>query len=225
MAEEDLAQTLGELLAFIEDRRETRTWPDGRTFVRGDTRRLTADEIGHVFVLDQTAGVQARRCGLRLPAVPAETHPRDRYLPCTGLRYWRGPHFKLDPTCEWRAEIKAIRAVAQTNVEGVAAPAAAQEERPPEEHWMPAAKAVERVNQEDLSITLATVCKWRDNGKPGLKARERTLPGRHRWEVEYSSLVLVCHQSAVAARNIEPSEGSFDERIARARAARARGRG
>jgi hypothetical protein len=125
------------------------------------------------------------------------------------LPYLYGPGMTLRPTRVWLAEVRAIRAVA----------GAVREERPPEQEWMPAKKAVERAKREGVAITLPTVSKWRVGGKLGFKTRARTLPGRHHWEVDYNSLVLVCHQNAVTPSGVEPFEGSFEERIRRAKAA------
>jgi hypothetical protein len=143
------------------------------------------------------------------------------YLPCTHLRYCRGPGMTLHPTSEWLAEVRAIRSIAKTLREGgvAAAPPTAPQERPPEEDWMPAKKAVDRAQQESVSISLPTVLKWRNGGKQGLKTRGPTLSGHHRWEVEYNSLILVCHQSGIRSSNVEPCEGSFDEAIKGAKAA------
>jgi hypothetical protein len=84
---------------------------------------------------------------------------------------------------------------------------------------MPAKKAVDRAQQESMPITLPTVLKWRKGGKQGLKTRDRTLSGHHRWEVEYNSLIVVYHQSGIRSGNVEPREGSFDEAIKGAKAA------
>jgi hypothetical protein len=220
MATEILAQTLDELLAFVDARLVRRTLADGRQLVWEDTQRLTGEEVDHVFMLDQIAGVQAARCGLLLPERSAALHPRESHLPYTRLRYRRGPGLWLHPTREWLAEIRAIRAVAKAVAKRIVAagPPPVPPERPPAEDWMPAQKAVERANREGVKATLPTVLKWRDRRKPGLKTRERTLPGRHHWEVEYNALLLVCHHSGVTSGNVEPSEGSFDARIERAKA-------
>jgi hypothetical protein len=224
MANDDLAQTLDELLAFVDDRRLKRALPDGRELVWGLTRRLTGEEMDHLFVLDLTAGVQAGERGLRLPALPPCARPGESHLPHTRLRYQCGPGLTLHPTREWFAEIRAIRAVAKAVAEGAvaAAPPVAPAGPPAEEDWMPARKAVERANREGVAITLPTVSKWKANGMPGLKTRGPTRPGRHRWEVEYNSLVIVCHQRAVESGNAEPCEGSFDARIEGATAAHRR---
>ena len=121
MADEDLEGTLDELLPFVEARRLTRTLPDGRQLVWDVTRGLTAEEVDHVFMLDQVAGVLAKKLGLSLPAAPARLGPHESYLPCTHLRYQRGPRMVLCPTREWVAEIKAIRSVARAVAERVSA--------------------------------------------------------------------------------------------------------
>ncbi len=226
MVNEDLARTLDELLAFLEARFVRRMDPDGQQLVWQVTRRLTREEVDHVFLLDQTAGIQAAKCGLRLPATPADIGSGKLYLPCTHLRYQRGPGMTLDPTSEWLAEIRAIRSIAKTLAEGgvAAAPSTAPQQCPPDEDWMPAKKAVDRAQQESVPISLPTVLKWRKGGKQGLKTRGHTLPGLHRWEVEYNSLILVCHQSGIRAGNVEPCEGSFNEAIKGAKAADGRRR-
>ena len=216
MADEDLEGTLDELLPFVEARRLTRTLPDGQQLVWDVAHGLTAEEVDQVFLLDQVAGVLAKKLGLSLPAAPARLGPHESYLPCTHLRYQRGPRMVLCPTREWVAEIKAIRSVA-TTVTGRGT--AVREERPADEDWMPARKAVDRARQEGLPITLPTALKWRQAGKPGLKTRDPTLPGRHRWEVEYNSLIVQCHRSGLPSGNVEPCEGSFDDGIKRAKAA------
>jgi hypothetical protein len=224
MVQEDLAQTLDELLAFVDARLTRRTLPDGRELVWPNTRRLTREEAEHLFLLDQFAGVQCAECGLRLPALLPHIRSRESHLPYTHLTYQSGPGLMLLPTRAWLAEIKAIRAVAKAAAQSVtaAAEATVQEERLPQEDWMPAQKAVARANQEGVTITLPTVSKWKDGAKTGLKTRMPTLPGRHRWEVEYHSLLLMCHQSAVTSGKAEPCEGSFDQRIHAAKTSRLR---
>jgi hypothetical protein len=220
-ANDDLAQTLEELLAFIDTLLERRTLDDGRQMAFSVTRRLTRAEIDQLFLLDQLAGVQAEKCGLRLPALPTGTSTLDSHLPNTHLRYQCGPGLRLIPTDRWLAEIRAIQTAAKIVAKQAMAASsmAGQGMRLPEEDWMPAQQAVQRANREGVAIALSTVSKWRKGGNQNLKTRAKTLPGRHRFEVEFHSLLLVCHQRAVAFGNVEPSEGSFDEEINRAKAA------
>ena len=117
MANENLGQTLDELLAFVDDRLDRRTLADGLQIVLSVTRRLTREEIDHLFLLDQIAGVQAEKCGLRLPPLPVCDHPSGSHLPHTHLAYQHGPGLRLSPTDSWQAEMRAIRTVAKSMAE------------------------------------------------------------------------------------------------------------
>jgi hypothetical protein len=55
------------------------------------------------------------------------------------------------------------------------------------EKWLPASQAVERAQRMGIKLSLASLSKWAAKGH--VRTRERTLPGNHRTEVEWRSLI------------------------------------
>jgi hypothetical protein len=94
---------------------------------------------------------------------------------------------------------------------------------PPGEQWMPASEAVKLAEKAGLKINLSTLVRFGEDW--GVKMRPKTLPGNHRREVEYNSLVLYLARPAAGSRatggdDVEPWEGQFDEEIAKAHRAK-----
>lgn len=83
--------------------------------------------------------------------------------------------------------------------------------------WMPASKAVDEAEKAGLPVTLSALTRFGE--KWGVKMREKTLPGRHKLEVELNSLLLALAHRARQGRpsGDEPAEGEYDEAIKEAR--------
>ena len=95
------------------------------------------------------------------------------------------------------------------------------------EEWLPASEAVKRAQKAGLNVTLSLLS--RSAKKWGVKMRPRTLPGNHKREVEFQSLVVCLARRASGKQpgdegDEEPSEGEFKGRIEKARLARQRRR-
>jgi hypothetical protein len=94
------------------------------------------------------------------------------------------------------------------------------------EEWVPASVAVERAEEANHPIALSRLSKLAKQGK--IRTRPRTLAGKHRLEVEWNSLsgYLLGQGSSGrfggGNRDREPSEGEFDEVIAKASRAKQR---
>jgi hypothetical protein len=87
------------------------------------------------------------------------------------------------------------------------------------EEWLPATEAVERAEKSGHPVGL----KWltQDAHKHEVRIRPRQQPGRHRKEVEWTSLILFLTKHA--QRKMELDDGVSD-RLQEARAAKQLGR-
>jgi hypothetical protein len=98
----------------------------------------------------------------------------------------------------------------------------------PEELWMPASEAVQRVEKAGLkAVSLSWLSRFGE--KRGVKMRPRTLPGKHRREAEFNSLASCLARRALGKGptgedDEEPCEGQYDEDIAKASRTKQRGR-
>jgi hypothetical protein len=73
------------------------------------------------------------------------------------------------------------------------------------EQWMPAGQAVEQAEQAGFSVTLPWLS--RSARKSGIKTRLPELPGRHRLEVEWNSLIVHLAKKKIEGKDAaEPSE-------------------
>jgi hypothetical protein len=86
------------------------------------------------------------------------------------------------------------------------------------EKWMPFAEAVEKANSIEVNVSLSWLCK--NEEKHGIRSRSRQLPGNHKREVEFHSLLLgyllnnLKHvKTETPAEESPTTDAEMDERI------------
>jgi hypothetical protein len=151
----------------------------------------------------------------------------DKYNPKDKIWNYLIAEYGFGPETLWRMTPNDMERYVEARQSVAKAPESYRLSTPPAEEWLPASEAVKRAQKAGLNVTLPSLIRYAK--KWGVKIRPRTLPGNHRREVEFQSLVVYLVRQASGERlsgedDEELSEGEFEGRIEKARLARQRHR-